>query len=125
MVITQGKSKKSQTGSRYKKSRSKRQYEKGNKPILTKLGAKRVKTTRTRGGLRKSSLLSVDLVNLYDPKSKKHSSAKIKTIKENPANRHFVRRNIMTKGALIETEKGVARITNRPGQDGIINAVLV
>ena len=44
---------------------------------------------------------------------------------ENPANRHFVRRNIMTKGTVIETEKGKARITSRPGQDGTINAVLI
>ncbi|MEK6949175.1 MAG: 30S ribosomal protein S8e, partial [Nanoarchaeota archaeon] len=49
----------------------------------------------------------------------------IKTISGNPANRHFVRRNIMTKGAIIETEKGKARITSRPGQDGAVNAVLI
>jgi len=36
-----------------------------------------------------------------------------------------MRRSILTKGAIIKTEIGDARITNRPGQDGIINAVLL
>ena len=36
-----------------------------------------------------------------------------------------VRRNILTKGAIIETDAGKAKITNRPGQEGTVNAVLV
>jgi len=44
---------------------------------------------------------------------------------ENPANRHFVRRNILTKGTIIETVKGKAKITGRPGQEGMVNAVLI
>ena len=31
----------------------------------------------------------------------------------------------MTKGAEIETTLGVAKITSRPGSDGVINAVLI
>ena len=50
---------------------------------------------------------------------------KITAVVENPANRHFVRRNIITKGTVIETEKGKARITSRPGQEGVINAILI
>jgi small subunit ribosomal protein S8e len=44
---------------------------------------------------------------------------------ENPANPHYVRRNILTKGAIVETEFGKARIISRPGQHGVINGVLV
>ena len=44
---------------------------------------------------------------------------------DSPANRHFIRRNIMTKGIIIETDKGKAKITSRPDQDGIVNAVLI
>ena len=44
---------------------------------------------------------------------------------ENPANRHYIRRNILTRGTIIKTEKGNARITSRPGQDGVVNAVLI
>jgi len=32
---------------------------------------------------------------------------------------------LLTKGALIETEIGLARVTSRPGQDGVVNAVRV
>jgi len=71
------------------------------------------------------SLLSTDTANLFDPKTKKYEQIKIKEVVENPANRHFVRRNIMTKGTVIETEKGKAKITSRPGQDGNVNAVLI
>ncbi|MEM2426420.1 MAG: hypothetical protein QXE83_05420 [Archaeoglobaceae archaeon] len=31
----------------------------------------------------------------------------------------------MTKGAIIQTEIGKAKVTNRPSQEGIINAVLI
>ena len=51
--------------------------------------------------------------------------AKIEIVTANPANRHYVRRNIMTKGTIIKTDKGDARVTSRPGQDGVINAVLI
>ena len=50
---------------------------------------------------------------------------KIETVKDNKANLHYMRRNILTKGAVIKTELGDARITNRPGQDGVINAILL
>jgi small subunit ribosomal protein S8e len=31
----------------------------------------------------------------------------------------------MTRGAVVQTEIGLAKITSRPGQDGVVNAVLV
>jgi len=31
----------------------------------------------------------------------------------------------MTKGSVIDTEFGKAVITSRPGQDGVVNAVIV
>ena len=80
---------------------------------------------RVIGGNRKLKLLSCDTANLYDPKSKSYRQAKIKTISDNPANRNFIRRNIMTKGAVIETDMGKARVTSRPGQHGAVNAVLI
>jgi small subunit ribosomal protein S8e len=60
-----------------------------------------------------------------DPVTGKSKSVKIETVKDNKANLHYMRRNILTKGAVIKTEIGDARITNRPGQDGIINAILL
>jgi small subunit ribosomal protein S8e len=126
MAISQAKAKKSQTGSRYKPCRKKRLYETGSLPTLSKIDeAKRIKRERSRAGVTKLRILSHNIANLYDPKTKKHLQAKILTIADSPANRHFVRRSIMTKGAIIQTDKGKARVTNRPGQEGQINAILV
>ena len=125
MVIFQGKGRKNPRGSRYKQFRDYRKYELGRLPSFTGLGKERVKEIRTRGGNRKLRLLSDEYANVVDAKTNKSQKAKIKTISGNPANRHFIRRNIMTKGAIIETEMGKARITSRPGQEGAINAVLI
>ena len=51
--------------------------------------------------------------------------ATIEQVTENPSNPNYARRNIITKGAVIETSEGSARVTSRPGQDGQVNAVLV
>ncbi|HLD05374.1 MAG TPA: 30S ribosomal protein S8e [Candidatus Nanoarchaeia archaeon] len=125
MVIIQDRSLRKPTGGRYKNVYAKRVANKGNSPALTKL-SKLVKIARrTRGGHKQFVALAVNQANVLDPKTKKITVVEIKNIKENPANRHYVRRNIMTKGAVIETPKGLARITNRPGQEGCVNAVLV
>ena len=125
MALSQARPRRKQTGARYKDYRKKKQYELGREPSFTKLSKKRMLVIRTMGSNRKLRLLSADTANLFDPKSKTYKQIKIKTITDNPANRHFVRRNIMTKGSVIDTELGKARITSRPGQDGIVNAVLI
>jgi small subunit ribosomal protein S8e len=33
--------------------------------------------------------------------------------------------NVMTRGAIIETEDGMAKVTSRPSRDGMVNAVLI
>jgi len=125
MVVIHSRPKRKHTGGRYKKYGKKKLHEMGSLPTNTKLEERRFKKVNGVGSTEKFKLLGGDEANLYDPKTKKYSKVKIKTAIENPANRHFVRRNILTKGAIVETEKGKARITSRPGQDGIINAVLV
>ena len=126
MAISQLKSLRKLTGGKYKQQgRKKKQYELGRDPAFTKIEKRRASNIRTMGSNRKVRLFSNDTANLYDPKAKKYGQVKIKAVAENPANRHFIRRNIMTKGTIIETEKGKARITSRPGQDGAVNAVLI
>ncbi|MFH1850142.1 MAG: 30S ribosomal protein S8e [archaeon] len=125
MALTQFKSKRSQTGSRYISFRKKRKLDLGSTPTLTKLGERHVKTTRILGGNSRSRILSDNTVSLYDKKEKKSVKSKILAIVENPANRHFVRRNIITRGTVLETEKGKARVTSRPGQQATISAVLI
>lgn len=125
MAIIQETSKRKPSGGRLRSYRKKRIFNLGNNPTLTKLAKTKAKNTRHRGGNIKSRLLTCDVANVYDPKNKKYSKTKIKTIVENPANRHYVRRNIMTRGTIIETELGKARITSRPGQENVVNAVLI
>ncbi len=125
MALSQLKSTQKPSGGKYKKARKKRLCELGRVPSFTKLGTKRITVIRGRSENLKFRLLSADTANVFSSKEKKYVQAKIKTITGNPANRHFVRRNIMTKGAIIETDIGKARITSRPGQDGTVNAVLI
>ncbi len=113
------------SGGMYNPARGKRKFEMGRDPAHTRIGTKKLLVVRTKAAGRKNRLLVCDIANVYTPSTKSYVQTKIKTVKENTASRHFVRRNIMTKGAVIETEAGLARITSRPGQDGIINAVMV
>ncbi|MDP3728347.1 MAG: 30S ribosomal protein S8e [bacterium] len=125
MALTSHRSKRKITGGRYQQYRKKRVFELRSQPVLTKLAEKRTKTLRVVGGIIKKRILSANIIHVFDPKSKKYSPEIIKTIVENTANRHFVRRNIMTKGAIVETAKGMVKITSRPGQVGVLQGVLV
>ncbi len=125
MVIVQGRATSKPSGGRLLHYRKGRQYDIGGLPINTKLGQPERKVFRVKGGCLKVKQLSNNIANVTDIKTKKTIVAKILTVKENPANRNFVRRNIITKGTIIETDKGKARVTSRPGQEGVINAVLV
>lgn len=125
-MITQGRSLRKDSGGLKRPYRKKRLYEKGTQPTMTRLGPeKRVRTDRITGGSLKGRLLQVSTANILDPATGKYAVGKIKTVSNNPANRYFTRANIITKGALLDTELGKARVTNRPGQEGIVNAVLV
>jgi small subunit ribosomal protein S8e len=97
----------------------------GSKPTLTGLAEKKKIVARALGGHTKERLLFTNAANVLDPKTGKYTQATISTIVENPANRNYARRNIMTRGTIIETSAGRAKVTNRPGQQGAINAVLV
>jgi len=125
MAISQFRSKKTPSGSRYHAYRKKKKFECGSSPTLTKVGDLKRKKLRVLGGNVKQRVLGADTVNLIDPKTKKASKAKLLNVVGNTANRYFVRRNILTKGCVIKTDKGDARVTSRPGQNGTINAVLV
>jgi small subunit ribosomal protein S8e len=57
--------------------------------------------------------------------SGKTSKVEIIRVIKNPANVDYDRRGVITKGTIIETPLGTARVTSRPGQDGIVNAKLI
>lgn len=125
MVITQANPRRKATGGRYKKSLVlKRKYQMGRAPSLIKLDKLHVKKIRIMGGDQKFRLMSSNIINIIQSNGK-HKVTKILTIVESPANVHYVRRNIMTKGTIVQTEDGKVKITNRPGQDGTLNGVLL
>lgn len=125
IIKTRGKTKRSGSGATYIEYRKHKQYELSGSPVMTKLGNNKLKTQRNRGGIVKLRLLDANKVNLFDPKSKKYVIAEIETVVESPSNSQYVRRNIITKGTVVQTNKGKAKITSRPGQTGFLNAVLV
>ena len=111
------------SGGKYKKTRKKKLYEKRNQSRIVKLGEKRTKIVHCRGGLRKLVSLQQKEINLtVRGKSEK---TVIKNVIETPANVFLARQNILVKGAIVETELGRARITNRPSQEGIVQGILV
>lgn len=125
MALEQSWSRRKASGGRFRPWRKKKLYALGNNPTLTKLGVEKRKTVRILGGGVKTRLLDAQVVNVLDPKSRKCFLVKVETVVDNPANRNFIRRNILTRGAVVKTEKGEARITSRPGQEGTLNAVLI
>ena len=121
----QGKSIRKASGGRLKSSRGKRKFELGMDIVQPVIGAESKKTVLTMGNGSKVKVLKGDLINVTDPKSGKTQKVKMTTVTDNPANKNFVRRNILTKGAVVSTELGKAKITSRPGQDGDVNATLL
>ena len=86
---------------------------------------KRLRKIRTRGGNEKLRLAAANKINLTDVKSGKSQITDILGVIENDANPNYVRRNIITKGAVVETPEGNAKVTSRPGQDGVVNGILI
>ncbi|MBN2457892.1 30S ribosomal protein S8e [Candidatus Woesearchaeota archaeon] len=125
MAISQSRSRRAATGKRLKDYRKKKQHETGSRPFLPKIGKTKAKVTRVLGGNSKVKLLNSETINVIDPKTKKAMVAKLVTVIDNPANRNFIRRNILTRGTVVDTDKGKARITNRPGQEGTVNGILI
>ena len=113
------------SGGRRRAHRVKRKFEQGSFPVETIMGEPKRKTARGRGGNIKNKILIDKFANITDPKSGKTQKTEITRVVRNPTNIDYDRRGVMTKGAVIETSLGLARVTSRPGQDGIINAVLV
>jgi small subunit ribosomal protein S8e len=123
MAVWHDRSETKKSGGRTRSYRKSRKYDLGSEFSRPKLGEKRVKVKKTRGGNQKEVARRFETVNLAVDGEVKN--VEIESVKENPANPNYVRGSILTKGAIIETPEGEARITSRPGQDGNLNAKLV
>lgn len=127
MGVYQGNDLKKPTGGRkWRHQKVKRKYWMGRYPTNTRLDAKeKRKIIRVRGGNYKVRLVRAHYANVVDPKTREMKKVRIIRVIETPSNPHLARGNIIVKGAIIETELGKAVVTSRPGQDGVINAVLL
>lgn len=112
------------TGGRRHPLRIRRKYEMDRYPNEALTGAQVTVTRHVRGKNRKTALKTIDFVNLStgDAKVKK---SKILKVLENSTNNDYQRRGVITKGAILETEAGKCRVVSRPGQDGVVNAILI
>jgi small subunit ribosomal protein S8e len=112
------------TGGRRHPLRTRRKYEIDRYPNEPINGAQVTITRHVRGNNRKTALKSIDFVNLAtgDAKVKK---TKILKVIENTTNNDYKRRGIITKGAILEIQEGKCRVVSKPGQNGIVNAILL
>ena len=111
------------TGGRRHPLRSRRKYEMDRYPNEALVGEQITITRKVRGKNNKTSIKTIDSVNLaIDSKVKR---VKIIRVLENITNNDYQRRGIISKGAILETEEGKCRVVSRPGQSGTVNAILV
>ncbi len=126
MSFYQGRDFKKPSGGRIRPYRKKRKFELGRPPTETILGKEEIrKVERVRGGNIKVRLRTSVFANVTDPKTGKTVRVQILRVKSNPANPDYSRRGVITRGAIIVTPLGEAKVTSRPGQDGVVNAVLI
>ncbi|MFC4246922.1 30S ribosomal protein S8e [Natribaculum luteum] len=119
----QGRSTRKRTGGRLKHSRNRKKSELGRLPTETQVGEPRFRTVDVRGNGEKTRALATNEANVNV--GSETVTTTINDVVENDANPNYVRRNIITKGAVIDTDEGRARVTSRPGQTGQVNAVLL
>ena len=112
------------TGGRRVPLRIRRKYETDRYPNEPINGAQVTVTRRVRGNNQKTALKTIDFVNLAIGESK---VKKVKIIKvlDNATNNDYKRRGIITKGAILETQEGKCKVISKPGQIGIVNAILL
>ena len=123
MATAHGKSLRKPSGGMRRAARKKKKRELGRPHLPVTVGEDKRKAVRGMGGNCKQVVLKAEFAMVSD--GKKTKKLKITGVVENNANPFFIRRNIITKGAIVATEKGYARVTSRPGQHGVVNALLL
>ena len=83
------------------------------------------KLYRKTAGSQTVRVLSIKNINVNKPKEGKTVRAKITNVVRNDADTNYVRRNIVTKGAIVETDIGQVRVTSRPGMHGVVSGIPV
>ncbi len=111
------------TGGKRHSNSDKKLYLAGGPFTATKLAEKAVNVLLAgRGKTFKVKLKRAAFVNVVTKDGVKKT--KIKNVTDSPANRNYARQNIISKGTFLDTELGKVKVTNRVGQDGIVNGIL-
>jgi len=113
--------KRKKTGGKKRAYRTKRIYEHGSQPVETLLR----KTVAGITSTKKTKLVRADYVNVSNPETGKTLRLEILDVVSNPAKADYNRRGVITKGTIVRTENGLARIVSRPGQEGSLSAIVV
>jgi small subunit ribosomal protein S8e len=111
------------SGGRYKRPKKKKLTGRQSQSRIVKIGERKTKIIGGRGKSKKLVSLSNNIANITEKGKAKKTI--IKNVLETPANTFLARQNILIKGAIIETELGKAKITNRPSQEGNVQAILI
>ncbi|SEM99604.1 SSU ribosomal protein S8E [Halorientalis persicus] len=119
----QGRSPRKRTGGRLRPNHKKKKHELGGEPTETQVGDAKLKFVDKRGNTKKIRAIEADTASVATDGDV--VAAEIENVAENDSNPNYARRNIITKGAILETSEGRVRVTSRPGQDGQVNGVLV
>jgi len=112
------------TGGRRHPLRVRRKYEIDRYPNEALTAPQVTVTRKVRGKNQKTALKKIDFINLSAPNSKVKKT-KILKVLENPTNNDYQRRGVITKGAILEIKEGKCKVVSRPGQDGVVNAILI
>ena len=118
-------SKRKNTGGKTTAFRGRFASEKNRYPSETVLGDDNVYPESVRGNISKNRLRASSFANVSDSSIGNTVKSKIASVKTNPASRDYSRRGVITKGSIIVTDLGEAKVISRPGQHGIVNAVLI
>ena len=128
MAKWHGISRRKPTGGRLKRPnryRGKRRTEVASEEQLAYVGeADARKSYRKRSGSQTVRTLSVNQVNV-NMKGGKTVRATVKNVVGNDADPNYIRRNIVTKGAVLDTDQGLVKVTSRPGMHGVVSGVLM
>ena len=125
MAQWHGISRRKPSGGRKVQARGKRATEISTEKQFALVGEPKRKIYRKTGGNTMVRVMAENRVAIADPAKGTTQMGTIMSVVENESDPNYVRRNILVKGAIIETDKGRVRITSRPGKDGVINGVLV
>jgi len=125
MAIIQGRSRRKSTGGRYHSFRDMRKFEYGREPTLTKMSDSiKRKIIEGRSNSLKVAVLRSNVANVLKDDGK-FVMANILKVVSVPANRNYQIRNFITRGTILDTDAGFAKVTSRPGRDGTVNAISV